>query len=140
MANFLRRQELAKEADTLEINVGGETYAIRVLPIVPLFQAKLANLSTLDQANRNDFKHVLLMLLVVREYLAESIEAVESGAVNSRPVIVQLELIRKIIASPEAMKCTISHGIDFSVIWPRVLLAGAKDSRLQNFVKHRLPP
>jgi hypothetical protein len=136
----LRRQMLAKEADTLEINVGGEAHAIRVLPIVPLFQAKVANLAALDQANRNDFKHVHLMLMVVREYLAESIEAVESGEVHSRPVIVQLELVRKVITDPAAIKCTVSHGVDFSGIWPRVLLAEAKDLRLQNFVKHRLPP
>ena len=136
----LRRQELSKEADTLQIHIGGESHSIRVLPIVPLFQAKVANLAALDQTNRNDLKHVHLMRLVVREYLAESIEAVESVSVNSRPVIVQLELARKIVSSSDALKCTTTHGIDFSGIWPRDLLASAKDSRLQNFVKHRLPP
>ncbi|MEY3895660.1 MAG: hypothetical protein RLZZ214_1179 [Verrucomicrobiota bacterium] len=136
----LRRQELAKEADILEINVGGKSHAIRVLPITPLLQAKVANLASLDQSNRNDLKHVHLMLLIVREYLAESIDAVESGTIDSRPVIVELELIRRAIASPEAVKCTVSHKVDFSGIWPRELLVGAKDSRLQNFVKHQLPP
>lgn len=135
----LRRQELAKEADTLHIAFGGESHPIRVLPIIPLFQAKIANLAALDQKNRNDLKHVHLMRLVVREYLAESIEAVESESVNSRPVIVQLELARKIASSSDALKCTTSHGIDFRGIWPRELLASAKDRRLQNFVKHRLP-
>jgi hypothetical protein len=94
----------------------------------------------------HDFREILsspidgeLPLLVVREYLAESIESVESGEVHSRPVIVQLELVRKVITDPAAIKCTVSHGVDFSGIWPRVLLAKAKDPRLQNFVKHRLP-
>lgn len=54
----LRRQELAKEADTLEIHSGGESHTVRVLPIIPLFQAKVANLAALDQTNRNDLKHV----------------------------------------------------------------------------------
>jgi hypothetical protein len=80
------------------------------------------------------------MRLVARAYLAESIVAVESESVNSRPVIVQLELARKMASSTYALKSTASHGIDFSGIWLRELLASAKDPRLQNFVKHRLPP
>ena len=131
---------MAGEAVTLEIDIEGETHAIRVLPVIPLLQAKIANLASLDQTNRNDFKHVNLMLLVVRESMSELVVATESGALNSRAVIVPLELARKIISSPDALKCTASHGIDFSGIWPRELLASANDSRLQNFVKHRLPP
>lgn len=134
----LHRQELAKEADTIEIHVCGETHAIRVLPIVPLLQAKIANLAKLDQANRNDLKHVHIMLLVVREYMVEGIEAAETGAIGSRPVIAQLELVREVIASPEAIQCSVSHEIDFTRIWPRELLAKANDPRFQNFLKHRL--
>lgn len=136
----LRRQELSKEAVTLKINTDGESSAVRVLPAVPLFRAKIANLATLDQTHRNDFKHVNLMLLVVRESLSELIGAAESGLLDSRAVIVPLEQVRTIIASPEAIKCTVSHEVDFSRIWPRKLLAEAKDPRPQNFVKHRLPP
>jgi hypothetical protein len=61
-------------------------------------------------------------------YYKHRIEAVESASVNSRHVIVQMELARKI---------TTSHGIDFRSIWPRELLATAKDRRFQNFVNHR---
>jgi len=136
----LRRKELAKEADTLEIHIGGEIHTVRVLSIMPLFQAKVANLASLDQTNRNDLKHVHLMILVIREYLIEYIEALKMEAAHSRPVIIQLELALKIASSPDALKCTSSHGIDFSGIWPREPLIAAKDSRLQNFVKHRLPP
>ncbi|MEO5913819.1 MAG: hypothetical protein ABIS50_06275 [Luteolibacter sp.] len=135
----LRRQELAGDAVTLEINTDGETHAIRVLPVIPLLQAKVANLANLDQTNRNDFKHVNLMLLVVRESLAELIGAAESKLLDSRAAIVPLEQVLKIIASSDAMKCIASHEIDFDGIWPRDLLIKARDSRLQNFVKHRLP-
>lgn len=136
----LRREELAKEADILQISIDGESHMVRVLPIIPLFQAKIANLAALDQTNRNDLKHVHLMLLVVREYLAESIEAVRSETVDSRSVILPLELARKIILSNDALRCSASYEIDFNRIWPRELLTEAKDSRLQNFLKHRLPP
>ena len=136
----LRRRDLEGENVTLRIDMGGEILAIRVLPVIPLLHAKIANLARLDQTTRNDFKHVNLMRLVVRESLAELIGAAESGALDSRAVIAPLEKVLGIITSPDANKCTSSHGIDFSEIWPRQLLADAKDSRIQNFVKHRLPP
>lgn len=132
-------RELSAEAMTVGINIDGEIYRIRVLPILTLLQAKIANLAKLDQANRNDFKHVSIMLLVVREYLSEVIAIAESGALDSRAVIVQLEHFRKIVASPESLKCSTVHGIRFDGVWPRDLLTGAKDPRIQNFVKHRLP-
>jgi BMFP domain-containing protein YqiC len=136
----LRRQELEDESDTVEIIVAGESYSIRVLPVLSLLQAKIANLATLDQTDRNDFKHVHLMLLVTREYLAMMIEAVESGAVDSRPAIDRLERTLKIATSRDAAKCTITYDVNFAGIWPRDSLAKAKDQRLENFVKHRLPP
>ena len=111
----------------------------RVLPIITLLQAKPANLAKLDQANRNDFKHVSIMLLIVREYLGEVVSTVESGILDSRAAIGQLEHFRKIVASPEALKCASAHGIEFAGIWPRELLFAANDPRIQNFVQHRLP-
>ncbi len=136
----LRRQELAGAAVTLKIDASGVSHTIRVLPAIPLLQAKIANLANLDQTNRNDFKHVNLMRLVVRESLSEFVGAAEAGDLNSRAAIIPLEMVLKIIRSAAAQKCTTSHGIDFSGIWPRELLASAKDPRLQNFAKHRLPP
>ncbi len=134
----LARQELSKDGVILKINTDSECYSIRVLPAIPLLQAKIANLARLDQTDRNDLKHVNLMLLVVRESLAELIIAAESDALDSRAVIIPLEQARKIISSPEALKCTSSYQIDFHKVWPRELLGKVKDSRLQNFVKHQL--
>ena len=135
----IRRQELGKESASLMIELAGESLAVRVLPVIPLFRAKVANLAALDQANRNDLKHVNLMLLVVREYLAELVRAAESGALDSRGAIVPMEQTREIVLSPEALKCAASHGLDFTGIWPRDLLASATDQRLRNFATHRLP-
>jgi hypothetical protein len=136
----LRPKDLMAGTPQLDVKDEGEAFTARVILPVTLFQAKIANLARLDQSGRNDFKHVNLMRLVIGAYLSEFIETTESGVLDSRGVIIQLELARKVIASPEAIKCTASHGIDFNGIWPRELLAQARDLRLQNFVKHRLPP
>ncbi len=133
----LRRQEV--DSVTLQFAVDGRLHPIRILPIGLLLRAKICNLATLDQTDRNDLKHVQLMLLVVREFLADSVGSAEAGKVDSRTVINQLEETRKIILSREAVKCQRAHGISYAGIWPRELLARARDQRFLNFARHRLP-
>lgn len=135
----LNPKDLSGESIILEIEIDGGSYEARVLPIITLLQAKLANLAKLDQSARNDFKHVSIMLLIVREYLSEVISTAESGVLDSRAAIGQLEHFRRIVASPDALKCSSVRGIEFDSVWPRELLTAAKDPRIQNFVKHRLP-
>ncbi|WP_367874356.1 hypothetical protein [Luteolibacter sp. Populi] len=133
-------KELAAEAIELEFEADGEWLTCRVLPLLLLFQAKVANLAKLDQTGRNDRKHVSILLLVVREYLAELIRAAESGELEPRGATVPLEQALKIVNSPDGVKCFSVHGIVFDDIWPRDGLAAATKAPLQNFQKHRLPP
>jgi len=84
----LQRQELAGEAVILKIDANGESHAIRVLPAIPLLQAKIANLANLDQANRNDFKHVNLRQKhgnKIRGIWASTIEMIAGKVINLRP-------------------------------------------------------
>ncbi len=131
-------KDLTIEAPVIEVEDKDGTFSARVIPPIVLLQAKIANAAKLDQTGRNDIRHVHLMMLVIHAYLSELTEATGSGLIDSRIVIIQLELARKVISLPDAQKCTALYGIDFSVIWPRELLAGAMDPRIQNFVKHRL--
>ena len=131
-------KDLVIQAPVVEVEDSNGTFSARVIPPVVLLQAKIANVAKLDQTGRNDLRHVHLMLLVIRAYFSELTEATESGLIDSRIAIIQLELARTVIASTDALQCTVSHGIDFNGIWPRELLAQARDPRLQNFVKHRL--
>jgi len=132
-------KDLMIEAPVIEVEDRNGNFSARVIAPVVLLQGKIANVARLDQTGRNDIRHVQLMLLVIHSYLSELIEATESDLIDSRIVIIQLELARTIIASPDALKCTSSHGLDFNVIWPRELLDASQDSRLRNFVKLRLP-
>ena len=116
------------------------SYTVRVLSVLAMLQAKTATLATFDQTDRNDLKHVNIMLLVAREYLAAMIQAVEAEEVPSRAVIDRLEHLLEIFVSREAATCVTRYEVDFNGIWPRDLLLDARDQRLRNFVKHRLPP
>lgn len=135
----LHRKELASGGVQLEVTFGDTAKIVRVLSVPTLFQAKVANLATLAQDNRNDLKHVNLLLPVVREFLADLVGAVASGSLDSRACIRALEQVLTIIRSPAAEKCSRLHGIRFDPVWPREALEAATDPRLRNFVKHRLP-
>jgi len=135
----LRKSQLLAEAIVIEIEMAGHHFHCRVLPVIVLLEAKIANLANLDQSGRNDLKHVHLMLLVAEQFLSALVEAVDLEGADSRSVVNQLELARKVTATPEAQRCAKAYNLDFSTIWPRELLEQSQDSRLQNFVKHRLP-
>lgn len=135
----LSPKDLAVQAPIIEVEDRDGAFSARVIPPVVLLQAKIANAARLDQTGRNDLKHVYLMLLVIHAYLSELTEATEAGLIDSRIAVIQLELARKVVASPDAVKCSALHGICFNAIWPREVLDAAQDSRLRNFVKHRLP-
>jgi hypothetical protein len=76
------------------------------------------------------------MRLVIRESLSEFVGAAEAGDLNSRAAIIPLEMVLKVIGSTDALKCTTSHGINFSGIWPRELLASATDSDILTSVEN----
>lgn len=135
----LGKKELSADAIELEFETDGQWLTCRVLPLLTLFQAKVANLAKLDQAGRNDRKHVAILLLVVREYLAELIRAAESGELEPRGATVPLEQALKIVNSPEGVKCTAAYGIVFDQIWPRDELAQSTKPPLQNFQNYRIP-
>jgi len=132
-------KELSAEPMELEFDADGIWFRCRVLPLITLFQAKVANLARLDQTDRNDEKHVDILLSVLREYLAELIEAVDSGDLGPRGAIVPLEQTLKILIAPDASKCTAKFATNFSTVWPKQLLLETTDERIRNFVKHRLP-
>jgi len=136
----LGQKELSGDAVEMEFEADGQWLTCRVLPLLALFQAKVANLAKLDQTGRNDRKHLSILLLVVREYLAELLRAAESGELEPRGAILPMEQALKVVNSPDGVKCATVHGIAFNDIWPRDSLAKATKIPLQNFQKHRLPP
>ena len=127
----LGHKELAAEAVELEFEADGQWLTCRVLPLLTLLRAKVANLAKLDQTGRNDHKHVSILLLAVREYLAELIRVAEAGQLEPRGATVPLEEALKIVNSPEGMKCSPVHGVAFNAIWPRDEIARATKGRFK---------
>lgn len=106
-------------------------------PVVQL-QAKIANVARIDQSDRNDLRHLRIMLLVVREFLIDVLSAVAAGIFEPRAAIDELEAVRTAIGSSEAARCCRIARVDLSSVWPRELLAASENERIRKFVEHRL--
>ncbi len=100
-AIILRRGDLELQVDVLravtgltaaDLNVtetitfeNGKSYSVPAPDV--MLKAKLANLKSHDQTNRQDERHVRILIYVCRHYLLDTVEAVHAGELTEREVI-----------------------------------------------------
>jgi hypothetical protein len=112
-------------------------YAVPVLFPHLLLEAKVANALKLDQRDRQDVKHVKIMVLVLREFL-EDVVAGASRA-NERDA---LELLRKVLAllmSANVREVARRFSIVFTDVMPVKALQGTSLPKLAKFGSIELP-
>jgi hypothetical protein len=120
---------------TVPLIVAG--HEIQVLAPHVLLKGKLANLLHLDQTNRNDGKHVELMLLVLREFLADSVATAAAG--NERAVLGLLKDVLDVLNSADGREFCRRFGRSFADILPSNALNASTSAKIQRFAKEYLP-
>ena len=112
-------------------------YEILVLFPHLLLQAKLENALHLDQAGRQDIKHVKIMALVLREFLVDVVAGATSE--NEKSALALLQEVLQVITSANAREFTHLHHVRFDGIIPADLLRDFPLTRLAKFARHQLP-
>ena len=112
-------------------------HAVPVLFPHLLLQAKLENALHLDQRNRQDIKHVKIMVLVLREFLQEVVTT--TTAENEKYALQLLQKVLSILISDNAREFTRLHKIAFDSIMPVELLSRSPLRKLANFGQKELP-
>jgi len=115
-----------------------EDYQVRVPMPTVLLMAKLANAAQIPQVDRNDVKHVKIMILVVREFLSEILVSLENGEIQGRVAVDVLEETLSVISSADARKCQRVYQVDLAEAWPLDKLGSCGNPRVEKFVTHRL--
>ena len=133
--NGLSRPELA---DAVDLIVDG--LRVRVLAPVKVLKAKICNAVTLDQADRNDVNHLLIMIECVREFIRDILVEIIEGRATQRDAVNLLEELREIVSSPTAAKAARMWGLDFSSVWPLYDMSQCGMQKILRFVEHRLNP
>jgi len=129
----LNRTELT---DAVDLIVDG--LRVRVLAPVKVLKAKICNVVTLDQDDRNDVNHVRIMIECVREFLRDILVEIIEGRATQRDAVNLLEELREVVLSPIAVKAAGMWGLDFYSVWPLNDLTQCGMQKILRFVEHRL--
>jgi len=111
---------------------------VRTLNPLQLLKAKLANLVELDQATRQDVRHVKMLIPCVREYLTMLHTGLLNGKVEIKNLKIALRHCQEIINSMNGKKVAAEHGIDLEKCIPVQTLKDSPHEAIQNFCKWQL--
>lgn len=129
----LARDELS---DAIQVTVG--KLVVHLLAPIKVLKAKLCNVVTLDQSDRNDVNHAHIMILCVREFVIDLLASAAGGGISQRDVVNLLEELREVVMSPDATKAKTIWSLDISKVWPISELVGSGMQKIQRFVHYRL--
>jgi hypothetical protein len=129
------KTELTSPVYTMAL--GENQVPVQVPGPIALLQAKLANVADLNQAGRQDGRHVLILLCLLPAYLAELQQAAIEDRLAERTLIEFLERLLAVVTAGKARKVLRDLNTD-----PRGLFTGLgaeKLPKLGAFLARRLP-
>jgi len=124
-------------ADSLLLRIGDVEVSVLAPP--KLLKAKICNVCTLDQEDRNDLNHLRIMIHCLREFIRDIMAGVVAGHGTQRDLVDLLEEIREITNSREAAGAESKWDLDFSLVWPRQEMVDSGLQKVARFLQHRLP-
>jgi hypothetical protein len=127
-----RREEIRATARTIPL---GDS-ALSVMHPVLCLESKIECLFGLNQAGRQDLKHIRLSALCVRELLRESVQ--REGA---RQLLTSLERLAGVASEEHGIRLHLEHGISLEDIipWTPVRAAIGSSPKIAAFLDRRWP-
>lgn len=129
--NGVTREEIVRGAAQIALP---QTDTIVQLPS-PLIclKAKLHNAAQLDQAGRQDVKHVRMLLLCNRAVLRDTLMSCEQQRLPPRIAVNALEALLALQNLPPARQVTAAHNLDWQSAYPVAQLQATPIEALQRF-------
>ncbi|MES2981146.1 MAG: hypothetical protein V4727_02440 [Verrucomicrobiota bacterium] len=109
---------------------------IRVIDPIYLFLSKCHCLLNLPQKDRQDKRHVRMMVMILPEYLSLLIADVEAGfegALSERDLLKEIKFLKKISSSGPCRRAMQAVGIESQSLIPWDRLAGSKSTLLAQY-------
>jgi hypothetical protein len=115
----------------------GDVFGRVLLPHLVL-KAKIENAISIDQMERNDVKHVSMMILCVRSFVSELAAQVANSKLGERSLVNFLGEVWEIVASKHAEKAATLWNFDFRGVWPMEELKTSGGEKVARWLEHRL--
>lgn len=127
----------ATESITFE---DGKSYSVPAPDV--MLKAKLANLRQHKQEDRQDERHVRILIRCCRQYLQDACEAARSGQLSEREAIERLMTVKRLISTADAEELNQKLGLQLATILPARQALGDLDSmpRIRAFYDHQVQP
>jgi hypothetical protein len=133
--NGVTNQELLEPSYT--IAVGAKPVLVRVPGPIALLKAKIANVASIGQADRNDIGHVMILARIIPAYLADLVAATITGELSERQLIVYLERLVATVVSKSALEVFVLLKLDRAALFSE--LNGEGLPKVGDFLTKRLP-
>jgi hypothetical protein len=113
---------------------------IRVTSPVVSLQGKIACLHQLSQKDRQDEKHVRMLIPCVRGFLRDSCIGIEESDNAAAKALLQIfEKIADMVTDTAGVSIVKKYEIDFSSIFPVVEIRQVKNNKIRKFYSTRFP-
>lgn len=131
----LSQKEL--ESSAVELLFDGRQF--RVINPISLLKAKLANVVELNQTERQDVRHVIILTYCVRGFLKMQLQAYKNKEITARDCVEICDFAAQVISSENAARVAIEYGVDFTNLIPKEDLKRVSEPKFENFLSKRLP-
>jgi hypothetical protein len=151
-AIILRRGEVELQVDVLHAVTGlteadlnttatitfenGKSYSVPAPDV--MLKAKLANLQTHDQAERQDERHVRILTHCCAHYLIDTVEAVHAGELTEREAVERFMATLRTIASAKALDESLGLKLAAAIPKRSDLPNGDALAKLRAFYDHQI--
>jgi len=122
--------------DSVIMGIGSKQVPVRVPSPVMLLKAKLANLDTINQRDRQDAKHVYILFRLLPHYLNDLVDSVKMGKRTEREIVNILGTLLDIVTETRNKKSLIALQLDSAKLFQ--LLPENEFPKISNFIKHQL--
>jgi len=112
---------------------------IRILDPIFLFKGKCHNLLGLDQAIRQDEKHLRMMSLIVPAYLLYFLRKVHEGERTERNLLAEIKLLKQIGKEGVVKQALRKIGVSIDDLIPLKALRDSTLEKLERFANSKLP-
>ena len=121
------------ENTAIQIEANGRT--IRVMDPVSLFASKLELCATVSQKDRQDVRHLRMLVHCVRHFLGDMLTATGENQIDSRTWLKIAKFLLKQTATKSAKRVAQDWGIDWNSLLPWEVLKASQDPKLVRFVE-----